>query len=210
MKAAPLLLTPFAFGPRVSRGDPGARISDGRGRRAPRRRAAWFRGAPPPRHWTSSRRPRARDLNQTLGAGAYKRVIEVVDRPELLVKTRAHAALHKQALDHAVAGGAVEVLRAKVARGRRIARALYGGWIDQERVYYVVQRVSAPPWRRTARKGPAALRPESVAVWLKPCQDAPVEAARALLEELPARFTDAGYHMEDLAASRSSQNDAGR
>ena len=34
----------------------------------------------------------ARDLNQTLGAGAYKRVIEVVDRPELLVKTRVHGA----------------------------------------------------------------------------------------------------------------------
>ena len=205
MKAAPLLLYALAAG----RECPGeipepVSLTDAAVARATAA-AAWFRGAPPPRHWTLTA-SLARDLNQTLGAGAYKRVIEVVDRPELLVKTRVHAALHKQALDHRGERAVrAEVLYLEFARGRRGVPALYGGWIDQERVYYVVQRVGASLVRRGTRGAPSG-RPSPL--WLKRCQDAPVEAARALLECFRS-FTDAGYHMEDLHGSQFKLNDAG-
>ena len=185
MKAAPLLLYALAAG----RECPGeipepVSLTDAAVARATAA-AAWFRGAPPPRHWTLTA-SLARDLNQTLGAGAYKRVIEVVDRPELLVKTRVHAALHKQALDHRGERAVrAEVLYLEVARGRRGVPALYGGWIDQERVYYVVQRVSASLVRRGTRGAPSG-RPSPL--WLKRCQDAPVEAARRWRRPRPRRL----------------------
>ena len=124
MKAAPLLLYALAAG----RECPGeipepVSLTDAAVARATAA-AAWFRGAPPPRHWTLTA-SLARDLNQTLGAGAYKRVIEVVDRPELLVKTRVHAALHKQALDHRGERAVrAEVLYLEVAPAPGCARAV--------------------------------------------------------------------------------------
>ena len=121
------------------------------------------------------------------------------------MKTRARGA-HKQALDHRGERAVrAEVLYLEVARGRRGVPALYGGWIDQERVYYVVQRVSASLVRRGTRGAPSG-RPSPL--WLKRCQDAPVEAARALLECFRS-FTDAGYHMEELHGSHLTLNDAG-
>ena len=59
--------------------------------------AAWFRGAPPPRHWTLTS-SLVRDLNQTLGAGAYKKAVSVNNRAELIVKTRRHAARREAGL----------------------------------------------------------------------------------------------------------------
>ena len=44
--------------------------------------------------------------------------------------------------------------------------------------------------------------------WLQRCRDAPVEAARALLECFRS-FTDSGYLMEDLHGAQFTLNDAG-
>jgi hypothetical protein len=137
-----------------------------------------------------------------LGAGAFKKALAVTNRAELLVKTRAHAALQKQALDHRGERAVrAEVLYLEVARGRRGVPALYGGWIDRERVYYVVQRAGASLVQHGTHGRPSKL-------WSKRCRDAPVEAARALLECFWS-FTDSGYLMEDLHGAQFTLNDAG-
>ena len=98
-----------------------------------------------------------------------------------------------------------EVLYLEVARGRGGVPALYGGWIDQERVY-VVQRVSASlVWRDPRR---SVGRPR-VAALVEAVPRRSVEAARALLERFRS-LTDAGYHMEDPHGSQFTPNDAAR
>ena len=56
------------------------------------------------------------------------------------MKTRVRTSAHKVRSELATRS---EVMYLELNRGRRGVPALYGGWIDQERVYYVVQRVSA-------------------------------------------------------------------
>ena len=136
--------------------------------------AAWFRGGPPPRHWTATL-PNNYRGGALLGQGTFKKAFSVLNRTDLVLKTRVmHGGARQQTW--------AEVLYLEFLRGKAGVPKLHGAWQEKRSVYYVVQRLSVPLVENS----------EPSAAWLKTCRARPREAAVSLIEGVRS-FADAGY-----------------
>ena len=136
--------------------------------------AAWFRGGPPPRHWTATL-PNNYRGGALLGQGTFKKAFSVLNRTDVVLKTRVmHGGARQQTW--------AEVLYLEFLRGKAGVPKLHVAWQEKRSVYYVVQRLSVP---LVENSGPSA-------AWLKTCRARPLEAAVSLIEGVRS-FADAGY-----------------
>ena len=136
--------------------------------------AAWFRGGPPPRHWTATLPINYRG-GTLLGQGMVKKAFAVPNRTDVVLKTRVmHGAARQQTW--------AEVLYLEFLRGKAGVPKLHGAWQETRSVYYVVQRLSVPLVENS----------EPSAAWLKTCRARPLDAAVSLIESVRS-FADAGY-----------------
>ena len=136
--------------------------------------AAWFRGGPPPRHWTATL-PNNYRGGALLGQGTVKKAFAVPNRTDVVLKTRVmHGGARQQTW--------AEVLYLEFLRGKAGVPILHVAWQEKRSVYYVVQRLSVP---LVENSGPSA-------AWLKTCRARPLEAAVSLIEGVRS-FADAGY-----------------
>ena len=136
--------------------------------------AAWFRGGPPPRHWTATL-PNNYRGGALLGQGTVKKAFAVPNRTDVVLKTRVmHGGARQQTW--------AEVLYLEFLRGKAGVPKLHGAWQEKRSVYYVVQRLSVPLVENS----------EPSAAWLKTCRARPREAAVSLIEGVRS-FADAGY-----------------
>ena len=136
--------------------------------------AAWFRGGPPPRHWTATL-PNNYRGGALLGQGTFKKAFSVLNRTDMMLKTRVmHGGARQQTW--------AEVLYLEFLRGKAGVPKLHGAWQEKRSVYYVVQRLSVPLVENS----------EPSAAWLKTCRARPREAAVSLIEGVRS-FADAGY-----------------
>jgi len=136
--------------------------------------AAWFRGGPPPRHWTATL-PNNYRGGALLGQGTVKKAFAVPNRTDVVLKTRVmHGGARQQTW--------AEVLYLEFLRGKAGVPKLHVAWQEKRSVYYVVQRLSVP---LVENSGPSA-------AWLKTCRARPLEAAVSLIEGVRS-FADAGY-----------------
>ena len=136
--------------------------------------AAWFRGGPPPRHWTATL-PNNYRGGALLGQGTFKKAFSVLNRTDVVLKTRVmHGGARQQTW--------AEVLYLEFLRGKAGVPKLHGAWQEKRSVYYVVQRLSVPLVENS----------EPSAAWLKTCRARPREAAVSLIEGVRS-FADAGY-----------------
>ena len=135
---------------------------------------AWFRGGPPPRHWTATL-PNNYRGGALLGQGTFKKAFSVLNRTDVVLKTRVmHGGARQQTW--------AEVLYLEFLRGKAGVPKLHGAWQEKRSVYYVVQRLSVPLVENS----------EPSAAWLKTCRARPREAAVSLIEGVRS-FADAGY-----------------
>ena len=135
---------------------------------------AWFRGGPPPRHWTATL-PNNYRGGALLGQGTFKKAFSVLNRTDVVLKTRVmHGGARQQTW--------AEVLYLEFLRGKAGVPKLHVAWQEKRSVYYVVQRLSVP---LVENSGPSA-------AWLKTCRARPLEAAVSLIEGVRS-FADAGY-----------------
>ena len=94
--------------------------------------AAWFRGGPPPRHWTATL-PNNYRGGALLGQGTVKKAFAVPNRTDVVLKTRVmHGGARQQTW--------AEVLYLEFLRGKAGVPKLHGAWQEKRSVYYVVQR----------------------------------------------------------------------
>ena len=136
--------------------------------------AAWFRGGPPPRHWVATL-PNNYRGGALLGQGTFKKAFSVLNRTDVVLKTRVmHGGARQQTW--------AEVLYLEFLRGKAGVPKLHGAWQEKRSVYYVVQRLSVPLVENS----------EPSAAWLKTCRARPLEAAVSLIEGVRS-FADAGY-----------------
>ena len=136
--------------------------------------AAWFRGGPPPRHWTATL-PNNYRGGALLGQGTFKKAFSVLNRTDVVLKTRVmHGGARQQTW--------AEVLYLEFLRGKAGVPKLHVAWREKRSVYYVVQRLSVPLVENS----------EPSAAWLKTCRARPLEAAVSLIEGVRS-FADAGY-----------------
>ena len=136
--------------------------------------AAWFRGGPPPRHWTATL-PNNYRGGALLGQGTFKKAFSVLNRTDVVLKTRVmHGGARQQTW--------AEVLYLEFLRGKAGVPKLHVAWQEKRSVYYVVQRLSVPLVENS----------EPSAAWLKTCRARPLEAAVSLIEGVRS-FADAGY-----------------
>jgi hypothetical protein len=136
--------------------------------------AAWFRGGPPPRHWTATL-PNDYRGGASLGQGTFKKAFSVLNRTDVVLKT---PVMHGGARQQTWA----EVLYLEFLRGKAGVPKLHVAWREKRSVYYVVQRLSVPLVENS----------EPSAAWLKTCRARPLEAAVSLIEGVRS-FADAGY-----------------
>ena len=136
--------------------------------------AAWFRGGPPPRHWTATL-PNNYRGGALLGQGTVKKAFAVPNRTDVVLKTRVmHGGARQQTW--------AEVLYLEFLRGKAGVPKLHGAWQEKRSVYYVVQRLSVPLVENS----------EPSAAWLKTCRARPLETAVSLIEGVRS-FADAGF-----------------
>ena len=136
--------------------------------------AAWFRGGPPPRHWVATL-PNNYRGGASLGQGTFKKAFSVLNRTDVVLKTRVmHGGARQQTW--------AEVLYLEFLRGKAGVPKLHVAWQEKRSVYYVVQRLSVPLVENS----------EPSAAWLKTCRARPLEAAVSLIEGVRS-FADAGY-----------------
>ena len=136
--------------------------------------AAWFRGGPPPRHWVATL-PNDYRGGASLGQGTFKKAFSVLNRTDVVLKTRVmHGGARQQTW--------AEVLYLEFLRGKAGVPKLHVAWQEKRSVYYVVQRLSVPLVENS----------EPSAAWLKTCRARPLEAAVSLIEGVRS-FADAGY-----------------
>ena len=136
--------------------------------------AAWFRGGPPPRHWVATL-PNDYRGGASLGQGTFKKAFSVLNRTDVVLKTRVmHGGARQQTW--------AEVLYLEFLRGKAGVPKLHVAWQEKRSVYYVVQRLSVPLVENS----------EPSAAWLKSCRVRPLETAVSLIEGVRS-FADAGF-----------------
>ena len=159
---------------------------------------AWLAGnATAPAHWPIRSRDDVKSKNwKHLGGGNVKDVYETkVDGKRVVVKTRLTSAAHQDRVEADARG---ELLYLEFLRDLPGVPRLHGGWLQDHRLWYVVQFAGENFGLGKGTKR----RPTRVnRGWAALVKKDPMGAARALLECCRS-FADRGYFLTDFIASQ--------
>ena len=159
---------------------------------------AWLAGnATAPAHWPIRSRDDVKSKNwKHLGGGNVKDVYETkVDGKRVVVKTRLTSAAHQDRVEADARG---ELLYLEYLRDFPGVPRLHGGWLQSDRLWYVVQHAGENFGLGKGTKR----RPTRVnRGWASLVKKDPMGAARALLDCCRS-FADRGYFLTDFIASQ--------